>query len=916
MGIVYEAWQVSLKRLVALKMIGRGPFATEAELRRFRTEVEAAAKLDHPNIVTVYEVGEHESQPYISMKLVEGGSLAHSIEECGRQYPRWRCPANSTALCNPRVAARLVAKVARAVHCAHMHGVLHRDLKPGNILIDAQGEPQVADFGLARLLDRNSSLTQPGEVLGTPQYMAPEQASGKPGEITNAADIYSLGAILYEVLTGQPPFKADTPLQVLRQTAEQEPKRPSALGLPIDRDLETICLKCLEKEPQKRYRSAEAVAEDLERWLKHEAILARPTNFAEHALKWTRRNPATAMLASMAMGGVIVLAAFGVAHWFQWRKTVADARSFNQSLRRATDVDWPMRDRDLSGSRYVRPATKRSRIEDYAPAGPTDGVGLVFVGNLSGGKELEIVAQRSTDGIGIFSANGVLISSIPLDAKTALGCLGDVNGDGKLEIITGREESGGGYAIEAYDPKGERLASALVVRGRGDMISPILAGDFDHDGKCEILAAIGLNPLRQDAGKKLEGRRGIVVIGRGLEGGPYDWGSRMSTDIGPYLQSHPRVGITTPGQVPRLIHGSRGPHNGIEGHDSSFDGTSYAFCYALPTGGLLWRREFQGRVLFASGDIRDVRSFAARLANASASDPLSQYLRSRMAPGTQVLLSKPGTRSDNELEQSLVRGLNMIIQGGSLYSSNRFGGITLPAALLGSITNEYTGKALAERNRQLLVLAYPNELSSENLPGFFDANVLLPDLNGDGIPEIVAITSRHGESEWVDRGVGAIREIDPDTGNDRCVYPINHLAETGLFGDLNGDGKDEIIVGSWDGTNGWLHEVKAGMRLVTEYSRPGAKLIPQAICDLDGDGNAEVVVVVRPRNGEDSVLILDHLLRKVLWERAFGGNRISQVMVVDLRGDGSRDILVTAGNQFSLLRAPPDKSQSPTPQKP
>jgi len=259
MGIVYKARQVSLNRLVALKMILRGAFATERDVSRFRAEAEAAANLDHPHIVPIYEVGEHEGLQYYSMKFVEGTSLA--------KHPQGDARAEIAGLVD----------VIRAVHHAHQRGVLHRDLKPSNVLIDSNGTRLVTDFGLAkRLTDTDRSLTDPGQVVGTPRYMAPEQAAGRK-DLTVAADVYSLGVILYERLTGQTPFTGENVLTVLRQVRETEPPRPSTIRPGLDRDLETVVLKCLDKEPARRYPSAEALADDLANWLAR-IIRTHPTN--------------------------------------------------------------------------------------------------------------------------------------------------------------------------------------------------------------------------------------------------------------------------------------------------------------------------------------------------------------------------------------------------------------------------------------------------------------------------------------------------------------------------------------------------------------------------------------------------------------------------------------------------------------
>jgi hypothetical protein len=292
MGVVYKARQVSLNRLVALKMILTGQLASTQDVQRFHTEAEAAANLDHPNIVPIHEVGEHEGQHYFSMKLIAGSSLAQELgvrsQEPGvsRERERW--------------AAEIVAAVARAVHHAHQRGVLHRDLKPGNILLDADGQPHVTDFGLARRVADGARQTRTGDIVGTPSYMPPEQARGEKG-LTIGVDVYSLGAILYELLAGRPPFRAETPLETVMQVLEREPEPPSKFAPHIDRDLETICLKCLEKEPGQRYGSAEALAADLQNWLRGEPIRARPSTALERAKKWILRQRAVTGSLSVAV---------------------------------------------------------------------------------------------------------------------------------------------------------------------------------------------------------------------------------------------------------------------------------------------------------------------------------------------------------------------------------------------------------------------------------------------------------------------------------------------------------------------------------------------------------------------------------------------------------------------------------------
>ena len=291
-GIVYLARQKSLNRTVALKVISPGQWASRAHLKRFRREAQTAASLDHPNIVSIYDVGEHDGSCYFSMKFIEGGQL----DEVVRRTP--------TSI---RQAVEMIAKLARTVHYAHEHGILHRDIKPGNILLDKEGEPHLADFGLARLVEAESTVTRTLEVLGTPSYMAPEQAGGKNIQLTAAIDVYGLGAVLYQLLTRHPPFAGGTTYETIKLLLDTEPRQPRLLNPKLDRDLSTICLKCLEKDPKRRYPSALALAEDLEHWLKHEPIQAKRSGFVAHARKWVQRNPAIAALvaSSVALAAVI-----------------------------------------------------------------------------------------------------------------------------------------------------------------------------------------------------------------------------------------------------------------------------------------------------------------------------------------------------------------------------------------------------------------------------------------------------------------------------------------------------------------------------------------------------------------------------------------------------------------------------------
>jgi serine/threonine protein kinase len=325
MGVVYKARQTALKRIVALKMVLAGPGAAGHALARFRAEAEAVARLQHPNIVQIYEIGEHNHGPYFSLEYVEGGSLAERLARGALSVPE---------------AARLVQVLAGAVQYAHEQGIVHRDLKPANVLMgvgsgqSAVGNKKgnsaslsaslstahcplstvkIADFGLAKHLDNPSGQTKTDAVLGTPSYMAPEQAMSRNREVGPPADVYSLGAMLYEALTGRPPFRGETSLETLMQTASEEAKPPSRLQPKVPRDLDTICLKCLEKDPRKRYPSAHALAEDLRRFLANEPIHARPIGPMGRLVKWVRRRPAAAAVVFSAALAVLALSVAGVA---------------------------------------------------------------------------------------------------------------------------------------------------------------------------------------------------------------------------------------------------------------------------------------------------------------------------------------------------------------------------------------------------------------------------------------------------------------------------------------------------------------------------------------------------------------------------------------------------------------------------
>jgi serine/threonine protein kinase len=326
MGVVFRARHLRLNRIIALKMALAGAYAGPRERKRFQREAEAVARLCHPNIVQIHEVGDHEGRPYFTMEFVDGGSLAQKLaaqrrgEGSGAMGEEEKDAASPPLVPRPasvaRWAAELVASLAEAVSVAHRAGIVHRDLKPGNILVTAEGTPKISDFGLARRLKGEGNLTWTGTVIGTPCYMAPEQASENAGPVGPATDVYGLGAVLYEILTGRPPFRGESPLDILRQVLSKEPVPPSRLNSRVPRDLETVCLKCLEKEPQRRYTSAAALAEDLRRYLLGQVVEARPVGPLERTGKWIRRNKWVASLSAAAacalLAGTVVSLLFAL----------------------------------------------------------------------------------------------------------------------------------------------------------------------------------------------------------------------------------------------------------------------------------------------------------------------------------------------------------------------------------------------------------------------------------------------------------------------------------------------------------------------------------------------------------------------------------------------------------------------------
>jgi WD40 repeat protein len=464
MGVVYKARQIGLQRLVALKMILAGAHAGPQELARFRREAEAVAHFQHPHIVQIHEIGEQDGRPYFSLEFVEGGSLANKLA--------------GTPLA-ARQAAQLVERLTDAMHAAHQRGIIHRDLKPANVLLTADGIPKVTDFGLAKRLDAGIGLTESGVIVGTPSYMAPEQAACKSKEIGPACDVYALGAILYETLTGRPPFRAETPLDTVLQVLHNEPVAPRQLNDKVPKDLETICLKAMAKAPIGRYATARALGDDLRRFLRGEPITARPIRRLERWWRWCRRNPGLAgalgAAAAFLLLGTVVSSLLAVHALTQARRADSEARMAQENERLAKENEQTAKENEnrareakLESDRWHyasemklasleaeagRMGLVQQRLREHEPRGPGDhdlrGFEWYYLERLC---QLDLRTikgpKRGVEAVA-FSPDGRRLASVSQDGTVKV-----------WDVATGQEFlSLKGHDSVAFSPDGRRLAS-------------------------------------------------------------------------------------------------------------------------------------------------------------------------------------------------------------------------------------------------------------------------------------------------------------------------------------------------------------------------------------------------------------------------------------------------------------------------
>lgn len=487
MGVVYRARQRGLNRDVAVKMILSRQFAGEAELRRFQAEAEAVARLQHPNIVQIYGVGDAGGQPYLSLEYVAGGSLAQKLAGTPQ---------------SAREAAALVETLARAVHDAHRHGIIHRDLKPANVLLTSEGIPKIADFGLAKQVEGESSETRTGAILGTPSYMAPEQAAGSAKEAGPLADVYALGAILYEALTGRPPFRAESPTETLVQVLEDEPVPARQLRPKLPRDLQTIAMKCLEKAPHRRYASAQDLADDLRRFLDGRPIRGRPVRAWERTVKWARRRPTAAGLVVVSIAAALALVLGGAWYNSQLQTALGESRrnlqtaqtnlgvahgAINRMLERVADDLAPVPHTEEVRRRLLRDALEFYRATVRHAAGDPEGRTLLAGAYLKLG-DIHRLLGSSDEALQEYGraidAAGALIAQSPGQTEYVVILAGARNNRANLLINLGRTD-------EAEADYREALA----------LLEPLVDGE---DAELEKQTA------------RIDNNLGVLLSGRGM----------------------------------------------------------------------------------------------------------------------------------------------------------------------------------------------------------------------------------------------------------------------------------------------------------------------------------------------------------------------------------------------------------------